>query len=288
MSDKNYSLINFNSSPEVTNNLIEKISAAIGWIALHETPKRIALSTFIDDIKQSNYDPLIKAAMISNANRIIKEYTNQRDIVALASQNISNAEGIKKLENDWLAQFMDSVKDVSNDEFKKVWALILAAEGNAPGSVPKSLFYILQKMDKMDAQTFTKFSSMVIRIWGEATPFIWNEFYASNPKERGIYCESGVSFEEINQLETLGLIKIRNDVFGSGFIVSDDGLNEPREIRYFGHYLAIPDTVKNIRVGSVLFTKDGKALYEAINAVEMSGFWDGFVVSRIQSDEGWK
>lgn len=50
----NIKLIDFSALGEVANNLINKLAAAIGWTVVHDTPKKIALATYIDDIKNSN------------------------------------------------------------------------------------------------------------------------------------------------------------------------------------------------------------------------------------------
>lgn len=63
------SLVSFEGAADVLNNLINKISDAVGWGGTHSTPQREAVSTYIQEIQNSNYDPLTKAALISNAKK---------------------------------------------------------------------------------------------------------------------------------------------------------------------------------------------------------------------------
>ena len=66
------SLISFDGASDVMNNLINKLSDGIGWIATHDTPMCIAVDTYIQDIQNSNFDPVTKAVLISNARKPLK------------------------------------------------------------------------------------------------------------------------------------------------------------------------------------------------------------------------
>lgn len=44
------SLMNFDGLSDVANNLIDKVSAAVGWFVTRETPSRIAVNTYIKGI----------------------------------------------------------------------------------------------------------------------------------------------------------------------------------------------------------------------------------------------
>ncbi len=85
MSDINkYSILDIDGAADVVNNLLDKLGTAVGWGVNRETPERIAIATYIEDIKNSDYDSLLKAALISQAKKTIKEYCNQKDVVGFA------------------------------------------------------------------------------------------------------------------------------------------------------------------------------------------------------------
>lgn len=68
MSDINkYSILDIDGAADVVNNLLDKLGTAVGWGVNRETPERIAIATYIEDIKNSDYDSLLKAALISQA-----------------------------------------------------------------------------------------------------------------------------------------------------------------------------------------------------------------------------
>lgn len=85
MSDTNkYSILDIDGVADVANNLLDKLGSAAGWVVNREMPERTAIATYIEDIKNSDYDPLLKAALISKAKKTIKEYCNQKDVVGFA------------------------------------------------------------------------------------------------------------------------------------------------------------------------------------------------------------
>ena len=75
---------------EVVTALLDKLEHAVGWCANHDTPSRTAVNTYIEEIQNSDKDPLVKAALISNARKIVKEYCNQKNIVSIAIQSVKN------------------------------------------------------------------------------------------------------------------------------------------------------------------------------------------------------
>ncbi len=101
------SLINIdgNGLKDVLIDLNDKLATAVGWIANKETPEKIAINTYIKEIQEKNYDPVTKAALISNAKKIIKGYYNQSNIVEIARSSLQNNADPQKLEDDWLARF---------------------------------------------------------------------------------------------------------------------------------------------------------------------------------------
>ena len=121
--NKNVSLINndFSGISDVANNLINKLSDCVGWCANRETPKKIAISTYIADIQKSNRDPLVKAALISNAKKILKEYCNQYDIINIAINSLKEDSTPESIDEDWISIFMDRARLVSSEEFKLIW-----------------------------------------------------------------------------------------------------------------------------------------------------------------------
>lgn len=279
MGNLNFQLIDFGPIADVTNNLINKLAKAIGWVATKPSLNTVAMNTYIDEIQKSDDPPLLKAAKISTARKTLKEYINQNNIVAIATQNIGSADRIEAVDNDWLVQFMEMAKLISDDEFQKIWGKILADECSNPGSIPKSVLFVLQKMDKDDAICFTKLGSLVIKVCGEETPFITRSFFnGENEDEERIYKESGVTFDNLTQFEALGLLKFDPISISEGFatVISKD-YKAAREVRYFEESMLLGDDINTIPIANVIFTKDGQGLYRAIHPNKLDDFWEKVV-----------
>ena len=173
MSDINkYSILDIDGAADVANNLLDKLGTAVGWGVNRETPERIAIATYIEDIKNSDYDSLLKAALISQAKKTIKEYCNQKDVVGFAINELREGANPQKVDDDWIALFMNQARLISDEVFQSIWGKILAEECNDNNSIPKKLLYTLAQMDREDAETFTTLCSLAVKVDDEYEPII--------------------------------------------------------------------------------------------------------------------
>lgn len=260
----------------VANNLINKISSAIGWVFMHDTPNRIAVKSYIEELEKSKLPALQKAALISRAKKDIKEYANQCCVVNGAFQYLDETAKPEELEEDWVAQFFDKVRLVSNEEFQLIWSRLLAEECNTPGSVPKSLMFILERMNRETAEDFMKLCAITITVYNESAPLIKNENNES-------LVELGLSLDKLISLESIGLIKMSGGFLSSSFALIKNKDDEEKRISYFDHRYKLPEDMDSFPVGDVLFTKDGYALYKAVVPTEKEGFWEETVVPWTES-----
>ena len=261
-------LISFDKLGDVVNNLIDKLSSAVGWISTHDTPNRIAINTYIEGIKNSNYDPLTKAALISQAKRTIKEYCNQSSIVKIATEFMSNSAKPKEIDDDWLAQFMDKARLVSDEEFHYIWGRILAEECNNPHSMPKSLLHILEQMDSNDAKNFSSICSVSIYINENKSEF--HPIVIHHQLEE--YETFGITYNTLVNIQALGLIEMDMGVFASGYMVVCE--TKPLVIHYNEENYELQNNTDNLRVGNVIFTKTGKALCKAVAIEKQEDFFE--------------
>ena len=253
------SLINLDGLSEVLNNLINKVSATVGWVVTHETPSRIAVSTYIQEIQNSAVDPLTKAALISQARRNIKEYCNQQDILEIASQSLKPTAKPNEIEEDWIAQFMDKARLVSSSEFQVLWGSILAEECNVPGSIPRSLLHIMEQMDKHMATTFMSVAAVSIYVGEEEreyAPMI------NGDSTEEIRKTMGISFDDLIDLQSVGLIETHFTGIGSGLYFTAE--ETPVVIRYFDEKYCLPDGKNKFSIGNVIYTRAGQALCRSV------------------------
>lgn len=261
-------LIDLQPLADVANNLIDKLGSAVGWIATHDTPYRTAIDTYIQEIQSSNYDPLTKAALISKSRKTLKEYCNQQDIVRIAINSMKPHAAPNSVDSDWLAQFMDKARLVSDAEFQILWGNILAEECNAPGSIPRVLLHSMEQMDKSMAEAFVSVASTSIHILdsGELSyaPMVMDS------ELKGIYEEIGITYDSLVNLQSIGLIEINFGAFSGNYVVRCT--TTPIVVHYHESTYQFPDTINQVPVGHVIYTKAGEALCKSIFPNKIESF----------------
>lgn len=268
------SLINMDGLSDVLNNLIDKVSTAVGWVATHDAPSRIAVNTYIQEIQNSNYDPITKAALISQAKKNIKEYCNQQDVLKVASQALLPTAKPEELDEDWLAQFMDKARLVSNEEFQILWGNILAQECNAPGSIPRSLLHIMEQLDQDMATAFMNVASVSVYIEEEGLREYAPIIKGSSTEE--IREKIGISYDDLINLQSVGLIETHFSGIGTELYVT--AMETPVVIRYFNEEYRLPDGVDRFNVGRVVYTKAGQALCQAVEPQKIDRFFEEYCI----------
>lgn len=194
------SLINFDGLSDVANNLIDKISAAAGWLVTRETPGKIAVNTYIKDIQESNLDPISKAVLITNAKKTIKEYSNQLQIIQKAIPLLNEESDPNNLDEDWLNEFMDKARLVSDEEFQIVWAKILAGEVDKKNSFSIRTLNKVKSMSKKEAETFSKVARLALG----------NNQRRYIVDDKGINEKYEINLEDIIVLEECGMMSSKS------------------------------------------------------------------------------
>lgn len=279
MNNKNkYRLFDMDGMSEVMNNLIDKLSQGVGWVVMHPTPKRIATQQYIEDIKNKDYDPLTKAALISNAKKSIKEYSNQYNILQIAIQSLDENSHPEQVDEDWLSIFMDKTRLVTDNEFQNIWGKILATECNNCGSIPRSLLYVLSQMDREDAEAFTILCSLSINVEDDYTPFVVIRRFDE-------YKKWGINYDKMLNLSSLGLIEIDLGPLAIGYSIECD--ITPAKVKYNDNEYQF-DNKNSVSVGGIIYTKTGQALFNAINVDKCETFWEDYVLTALILENQFK
>lgn len=150
---KNLVKIDSKGAFQSLDNVVNKISNAIGWKFTRLGSKQDAVDFFVKSIKKRTDMPMLaQSAIISNSQKIIKEYSNQNDIVKIAIDNLANETAQpEKVDNDWLFLFFDKAKNISNKEMQLLWGKILSDEFKQPNTNPKTLIEILSVLSQENA-----------------------------------------------------------------------------------------------------------------------------------------
>lgn len=254
------------------------LEKAMGLLPQPVHSKQIAAKQLIEEIKATNLPPLEKAALISNAHKIIKEYSNQNNIVnrtvdVLSYRNnqsdvIINLES-KKVDEEWISRFFDSGKHVSDEDLQLIWGHILANELSDPGSIPKRLISILPSVEKKHAEAFMMICKHSLSINSQIVPFVDTVF------DEEYWIQHNVLYDNLLELQSIGLVTYIN--FGSysqkGKLSAEDTIEDLfLEYNYSNHSIIVrPTTIQDgqrtieVRHGNVNFTSAGMALAKSIH-----------------------
>ena len=262
---------------EVVKNekVIEKTANVLGklfpYFGLHQK----AVDLYIDEIEKSNMSRDAKVFCILHAKKEIKRIKNQKDIVQIAIENAEEGTDFSeetKVSDEWLERFMDSAKFVSEDDIKLIWGKILAAEFEMPGSTPPNMTRILSELTPSLAKKFGLICSMNVSFYLDAdgkTYLIRKTLipYTSDTQTVG---KVGLSFNDLNELDTLGLIKF--DSVG----YTTTGFDVPQVKFTIGKRKGILSGIREsqIPIGNVRLSSAGEALKKIIEPMEIDNYFD--------------
>ena len=187
--------------------LIEKVSNALGR---HFDPRQTvrmaeaeAKANRIRAISEAETEIEVAGLRHRAAERFIYEemkmQSNMEDITQKAIPRLTDNAEPEKIEDDWITNFYDKNRIVSDDQMQDLWAKILAGEANNPGSFSRKTVNMVADLEKRDAELFTNLCRFVWVINGNIRPLV---FDVHSP----IYNQFGINFDSIGQLETLGFV----------------------------------------------------------------------------------
>ena len=176
-----YALINLGDLAKPANTLIEKISDAGVGIAAPWQIKRVAKAEAEATLIKAEAEA--KAAVIEAQSQIEITDLQRRSVrrfIAEQAQYQKNMEGItakallqlnknadpNSMDKDWIVNFFDKSRIVSDNEMQDLWSRILAGEANTPGTYSKRTVNFLSDLDKSEAGLFTKLCGFIWDIGG--------------------------------------------------------------------------------------------------------------------------
>ena len=267
MSD-GFSIIKIDDISKPATVLIEKISSAVGGYFKPYQIRRVAQAEAeADKIKAEakiEITDLHRRALTRFIAEEAKKQDNIENITEKSIPLLSNSSTPQDMEDDWITNFFDKCRIVSDKEMQALWAKVLAGEANVPGTYSKRTVNLLGSLDKTDAQLFTPLCGFVWA-FGGLTPLIYDE-------QASIYTDQGVNFDTLYHLDDIGMISFEPI---SGF----KRLNLPQHVvvRYYGTPLTIefknPEN-NELNIGKSLFTKTGEQLARICGAKPIDGFYD--------------
>jgi hypothetical protein len=186
-----------------------------------------------------------------------KKQENIEDITEKSFENINESAKPEDIDEDWLSNFFDKCKNISNEEMQTHWSKLLSDEANNPGSISKKTIETFYMMDKKDALLYTKLLTYGWMFGNSVTIMI-------DDIQNNIYSKNGIDFSSLSHLEDMGLIKFNTL---SGF--KRMGFPKHIGILYYGNLVQIEfnkETDNDIEIGKVLLTNVGLELSKIVNA----------------------
>ena len=259
------SLINLGELSKPATVFIEKISNAVGGICQPWQMKRVAKAEAEIAITKAQTEIQVTGLQRRAMQRFFEEEArhqqNIEDITAQAVPQLDEGSKPETMEDDWISNFFEKSRIVSDKEMQALWARVLAGEANAPASYSKRTVNFLSELDKKDANMFAALLGFTVII-GQPMPVVFDS-------ENAIYNGAGVNFITLRQLESIGLISFDNL---SGY--QRQGLPEKFLLAYFGAPIPMEmrNEPRNLELGKVLLTSVGQELARIVDARPVDGF----------------
>ena len=266
--DTSNSLVNLSGLTKPADTLIKKVSDAVGgWFAPYQI-RRVAKAEREAALIKAQSEIEITDLHRRAAHRFIEEEAqrqkNMEDITDKALPQLNESAKPESMDNDWIANFFDKCRIVSDDEMQRLWSRVLAGEANAPGSYSKRTVNFLSDLDRAEAESFTKLCGFGWEI-GDFAPLVF-DFRAE------IYNKCGIDFDTLRHLDSIGLVQF--DGFG-GLLRQE--VSKEFNVSYHDRALVLEmphDAGNQLEIGEVLLTRIGQELAPICGSKPVDGFWE--------------
>jgi hypothetical protein len=266
--DKSISIVNIGKLSKPANTLIEKVSAAFGGIFEPWQIERVAKAESEAALIRAETEIKVKDLHRRAMHRFVEEEAirqkNMESITQKALPQLQEQSDPSKMQDDWVANFFDKSRIVSDSEMQELWAKVLAGEANLPGSYSKRTVNFLSELDRRDAELFLALCRFGWSV-GDFTPLIFDA-------KADIYLKHGINFGALTHLDSIGLLQYNNL---TGFVRT--GLPDVFAVAYYGKPLVMSmenQKEKNLAIGHVLLTSVGRELATVCMAQGIPDFYD--------------
>ncbi|MBT4662798.1 MAG: DUF2806 domain-containing protein [Candidatus Marinimicrobia bacterium] len=94
-----------------------------------------------------------------------KKQENVEKITADALGQLQDHPKPENINNDWITNFFDKCRLISESEMQSLWSRLKTGEANKPGSYSKNTISIISNLEKSDAQYIYKFAYIRVANW---------------------------------------------------------------------------------------------------------------------------
>jgi hypothetical protein len=196
-------LANLGDLSKPATTLIEKIADAVGGVARPYQIVRIAKAEAKASRIQAEGEIEVKNLQRRALRRFVaeeaKKQANMDQIIRDALPLLEDKSAPENVADDWIANFSENCRIISDEDMQRLWSRILAGEANCPGSYTRRTVNLLSDLEKPDAELFTRLCGFVVSFPDPLT-FIFN-------LNHEVYTHQGINFESLSHLESLSLVR---------------------------------------------------------------------------------
>ncbi len=263
------SIVNLGDLSKPADTLIEKVSSAIGGLfepwQIERVAKAQAKADLIKAKSEIEITDLHRRAMGRFVEEEARRQNNMEQIIKKALPKLEDGSDPNKMDDDWVTNFFDKARIVSDVEMQELWSKVLAGEANTPGTYSKRTVNFLGELDRQDGELFQNLCGYGWIIEDTFVPLIFD-------LEANIYNKNGINFSSVSHLESIGLVHCN---YSSGFHFRE--IPQVCKAYYYGQPLILNmEKEKNSRldVGNVFLTKLGQELVAVCSKSCVEGFID--------------
>ena len=174
-----------------------------------------------DHIESSPLDPNVVEMLATCGGKA--SVANLANILSKALPMLDETADSELISDDWIANWRDKARLVSDEEMALLWAQLLAGQVNSPGTYSPKAVNMLADMDRSDAQLFHDLCRFQVMRYEfefgprDTIPLVVNpsdDIYRTNGVSddgllalEDIYRTNGVSDDGLLALEDIGLIR---------------------------------------------------------------------------------
>lgn len=261
-----------------SENVQNKAVDLLGMLFPYVGVKKKAVDLYIEEIENSDLSTDAKMISLLNAKKTLKKLKNQKNIAEIAKENAkegTNFEETSGVNEEWLERFMESAGFVSSEDMQLVWGKILANEFERPGTTPPNMIRVLSEITPGLAKAFRKLCSM--RVWicplleDENIELAFQRTIVPYNGHEDAFLKMGISFNTLNELETLGVIKVSTI---SEYVSRK--IDNTKVLLCIGDKLEVVNEHKEdeIPIGNVMLTSVGEALQRITEDEEIPNYYE--------------
>ena len=269
------SIVKLGNVLKPAETLFKKISKGVGGLAAPWQIKRVAEAKIeaahsaaeIARIEAHSEIEVIDLRQRAAQRRIEEDTRHQKnmeDITAKAIPHLNEEAKPGDMEDDWVANFFDKCRLVSDSEMQSLWARVLAGEANAPSTYSKRTVNLLSDLDKSEAELFTQLCGFgwIVRSF---VPLVFDE-------KTEIYNRHGINFNTLSHLESIGLVH-----FASPNNFKRFNLPKICFVHYYDKLLLLElleEADNALDIGKIRLTKIGQELAPICGSKPVDGFYE--------------